>query len=170
MSFCYSFPKSAIPIKDWLGKIEGVIHQGEAGEVQEGKWREKFLTEGSIRGVIVSEEGNDIEIRLHTFASRSDQYLAAHMAWEAINMGATVENEGSDPIAAEDLGAEAVEATHSEWFGLSMRMLERMGDGGQLPIFGFLSLKKLNPVTVARMRRRWSGISSPASPDSGRRF
>lgn len=160
MSFCYSFPQSAIPFKDWLGKIEDVIHQGEVGEVQEGKWREmllssmlravgedgndtygeKFLTEGSIRGVLVSEEGNDIEIKLHTFASRSDQYLAARMAWEAINMGATVEKEGYGPIAAEDLGAEAVEATHAEWFGLSMRMLDRMGEGGQLPIFGFLSL------------------------------
>ena len=161
MSFCYSFPKSSIPFENWLGKIEDVIREGEDGEVVEGKWREmllsnmlrmsnegeegsygeKFLTEGSIRGVLVSEEGDDIEIKLHTFASRSDQYLAARMAWEAIAMGATVEKEGYGPIAAEDLGGEAVEATHAEWFGMSMRMLGSMGDGGQLPIFGFLSLK-----------------------------
>jgi len=157
---CYSFRKKDIPFEAWLEKIDQIVVPADPGAAPEGTWREmlsssmlrqaddgdeggyaaKFLTEGSIRGVLVAEEENDIEIKLHSFASRSDQYLAARMAWEAMHLGASVEKEGYGKIEAESLSAEAVEATHRDWFSFSKASIRQEGEH-KLPIFNFLALK-----------------------------
>lgn len=111
-------------------------------EAEEGPYGAKFLTEGSIRGVLVAEQDDEILIKLHSFASRTDQFLAARMVWEAMNLGASVEKDGNAPITTDDLGAETLEKVHQDWFRLSRGTLVNLEKGSEsfLPIYNFLSL------------------------------
>jgi hypothetical protein len=160
MSLDYSFRKQDIPFEKWLEKIDEFVVPAERGETPEGCWRElllsnmmrmeeaqgpygeKFLTEGSIRGVLVAEQDDEILIKLHSFASRTDHFLAARMVWEAMSLGASVEKDGNGPITTDDLGAETLEKLHQEWFSLSRGTLANLekGTDSYLPIYDFLSL------------------------------
>ncbi|HSP41807.1 MAG TPA: hypothetical protein VLO11_02950, partial [Luteolibacter sp.] len=159
MSLEYAFRKQDIPFEQWLGKIDEIVVPAEPGNVPDGAWREllvshmvrsidegdggsyaaKFLTEGSIRGVLVSEEDDRVAIKLHSFASRGDQFLAARLAWEAMNLGATVEREDDGEIGPDDVNAEAVEAIHRNWFALSRASIKGKGEI-HLPIYDFLAI------------------------------
>lgn len=160
MSFCYSFRKEEFPMQAFLGKIEEIIISDGPDQAPPGVWRELmvsemirienrdhsgpysslFLTHGSIRGVHLSEEEDRISIALYSFASRSDQYLAARMAWEAMNLGATVDNDEGEAMSAADFGAETIEKNHQQWFTFSKACLKGKPDM-RLPIYQFLSLK-----------------------------
>lgn len=159
MSFCYSFPKQGVSLDAWQEKIGEFISPAEPGQTSEGAWREllissmvrdawededdgmdaKYLAEGSIRGVLVRDEGDGIDIILHTFASRSDHALAARMAWEAMSLGATVSKEDHGEIQPSDLNAETIESTYREWFALSKASVRNLNDC-RLPIYDFLSI------------------------------
>ncbi|MFC7338515.1 hypothetical protein ACFQY0_15070 [Haloferula chungangensis] len=159
MSFTYHFAKSELPLDQFREAIESVIDPGdEHGNVPEGTWREQllsammrersdheegqygeiFLAAGGIRGVAVYEEADEVHIKVSSFSSRTDQYLAARFAWEAMQLGAEVWKEGHEEAGAlttDQLGSEAIESTHAEWWKLSKGTLAAYGDG-QYPVLG----------------------------------
>ncbi|MDX1679928.1 MAG: hypothetical protein R3242_04275 [Akkermansiaceae bacterium] len=154
MSFCYSFKKSSLSFDNWLEKIDAIVNLDGSGDYQETElsysvrmrdegnepFASKYVVKGSIRGVGVREVDDEIEILINSFASRTDQYLAARLAWEAMAMGATVDKEGHGPIDYEDLNAEELEKAHEEWFKLSKHSANRGSGSISLPVYGFLSL------------------------------
>ncbi len=154
MSFCYSFPKSSVSFDSWLEKIDEIVNEEGGGDFQEtllssmirmseeddSPYESKYVVNGSIRGVLVRDSDGEVEILLNTFASKTDQFLAARMAWEAMEMGAQLEKEGYGPIDQEALGGEEIEKTHKEWFSLSRHSAAQSGGTMSMPVYGFLSL------------------------------
>jgi len=163
MSICYTIEKAGFSFDSWKKQIDQFVCPCDPGTTPEGTWREmlvsnllrhdsdseeekyavRFLTEGSIRGVLVSEEDTSIDLILNIFASRSDQYLAARMAWEALSLGALVTRDGEGPLTTTELSGEAIEALHREWFALGKASVKGK-EGFRMPIHAsfLLTLEK----------------------------
>jgi hypothetical protein len=164
MSFCYSIPKQGFDFAAWHGRISTFIVPCDPGATPAGAWREmlssnmlrsmsddegqidaRYLTEGSIRGVLVMERGDNIDVIINSFASHTDQALAARMAWEAMQLGARIDKEGYGEIDASELDGAKIEAAHHDWFAFSkatLRSMSERADSGplRLPIYDFLSI------------------------------
>jgi hypothetical protein len=162
MSFCYSIPKQGFDLSTWQSRISRFIVPCEPGETPAGAWREmlvsnmlraddedaidcRYLTEGSIRGVLVLDRDDNIDVIINSFASHTDQALAARMAWEAMQLGAKIDKEGYGEIDASELDGEKIAAAHREWFAFSKATIRSMAnrpDSGpmSLPIYDFLSI------------------------------
>lgn len=153
MSFCYSFKKDDLAFDQWEEKVDELVGE-EGGAFEEMQLSQmirmsqdadeefgfRCMVKGSIRGVLVREADDEIEVLVNTFASRADQYLAARLAWEAIAMGATVEKEGHGPISQDDLGGDQIEQAHQEWFSLSRRSAATCEGNITMPINGLYSI------------------------------
>ena len=172
MSFCYSIPRQGFDLAAWHERINQFIVPCESGATPAGAWREmlssnmlrsmsddanqidaRYLTEGSIRGVLVLERGDNIDVILNSFASHTDQALAARMAWEAMQLGARIDKEGHGEIDASELDGAKIEAAHREWFAFSkatLRSMAERADSGplRLPIYDFLSIT-IDPAEAA---------------------
>lgn len=161
MSLDYNFRKQDLSFQTWLEKINQIVVPQMPGEVKEGAFREhalsnmvrnkfnegefaaKLLVEGSIRGAYIAEEEDQMMIKLHSFASRTDQYLAARLAYEAMSLGAKVYREDSEPLTGEDLSAARLDALHQQWFSFSCQAM-KASENIQIPIYQFLSISS-NP-------------------------
>lgn len=143
----YAIKKQGFPFAVWLEAIQNLIVP-VGNDAPDGVWREllttsmlreqhdeqrdglyytHFIPQGGIRGVIIHEHEEEIEIRLLAFASRIDWSLAVRFLYEAAIRGGKISFEGDEELTLDDLSSEYAENTFQRLWDLSVRSVPDAG-------------------------------------------